>query len=133
MLVTVYKIGKVQRMKNLMLRARVVVRTSKMKISRRCLANYVKQLRQKACITCSSVMCPHSANQIINFEALPLSSLFLKLSIWFMTEQTKGLGPFFLDVTRSRVRPTPSLARWPNGRWFWLPFNGYESGDFVEK
>ena len=81
MLVTVYKVGKMQRMKDLLLRARVVVRTSKMKISRRCLANYVKQLRRKACSTCSSVMCPHSANKIINFEALPLSSLFLKLPI----------------------------------------------------
>lgn len=116
MLVTVYKIGEMQRMKDLPLLARVVVRTSKMKSSRRCLANYVKQLRQKACSTCSSVMYPHSANQIIDFEALPLSSQFLKLPIRFMTEQTKGLGPFFLDVTRSGTRPTPfvgSVAKWP--------------------
>ena len=59
MLVTLYNIGGVHfrllgtnvfhvtaKMKDLLLRARVVVRTSNMKISRRRLADYVKTLRQ---------------------------------------------------------------------------------------
>jgi len=37
-----------QRMKDLLLRARFVVRTSNMKISRRRLGDYVKTLHQKA-------------------------------------------------------------------------------------
>ena len=60
MLVTLYKIGEVhfgllgangfhakERMKVLLLRARVVVKTSKMKISRRHLADYVKICTKK--------------------------------------------------------------------------------------
>ena len=42
-----------QRMKDLLLRLRVVIRTSNAKISRR-LADYVKKLHQKACRTCST-------------------------------------------------------------------------------
>ena len=37
-----------------------------MKISRRCLADYVKTLHQKACRTCSTIIFPHSANQIFD-------------------------------------------------------------------
>ena len=55
-----------QRMKDLPLRAWVVVRTSKMKISRRRLADYVKALHQKACHTCSTIIFLHSTNQIID-------------------------------------------------------------------
>jgi len=43
-------------MKDLLLRARVVVRTSNMKISRRRLAEYVKTLHQKAYRTCSMML-----------------------------------------------------------------------------
>ena len=53
-----------QRMKDLLLRAPVVVRTSNMKISRRCLADYVKTLNQKACCTCSTIIFLHSTNEI---------------------------------------------------------------------
>ena len=53
-------------MKDLLLRARVVVRTSNMKISRRRLADYVKTLHQKACCTCSRILFLHSTNQIID-------------------------------------------------------------------
>ena len=52
--------------KDLLLRARVVVRTSKIKISRSCLADYVKRLRQKACGSCNTTFFPHSTNQIID-------------------------------------------------------------------
>ena len=54
-----------QRMKDLLLRARVFVRTSNMKISRRHLADYVKKLLQKACRTCNTIIFPHSTNKII--------------------------------------------------------------------
>ena len=53
-------------MKDLPLRARVVVRTLNMKISRRRLADFVKTLHQKACRTCSTIIFPHSTNQIID-------------------------------------------------------------------
>ena len=55
-----------QRVKDLLLRTRVVVRTSNMKISRRRLADYVKILHQKACRTCSTIIFLHSTNQIID-------------------------------------------------------------------
>ena len=55
-------------MKVLLLRARIVVRTSNMKISRRRLADYVKTLHQKACRTCSTIMFlrDYSTNKIID-------------------------------------------------------------------
>jgi len=53
-------------MKDLLLRARVVVRTSNMKISRRRLADYVKTLHQKARCTCSTIIFLHSINQFID-------------------------------------------------------------------
>ena len=56
-------------MKDLPLRARVVVRTSNMKISRRHLADYVKTLHQKACCT---IIFLRLSNQIKCFLVLPL-------------------------------------------------------------
>ena len=53
-------------MKDLLLQARVVVRTSNMKISRCRLADYVQTLHQKACCTCSTIIFYHSTNQIID-------------------------------------------------------------------
>ena len=53
-------------MENLPLRARVAVRTSKMKISRRHLPDYVKNFHQKACRTCSTIIFPRSTNQFID-------------------------------------------------------------------
>ena len=53
-------------MKDFLLRARVVVRASNIKISRRHLAHYVKKLHQKACRTCSTIIFPYSVNQIID-------------------------------------------------------------------
>ena len=51
-----------QRMKDLLLVAHVVVRTPKMKISRRYFADYVIKLHQKACRTWSTIIFPHSTN-----------------------------------------------------------------------
>ena len=51
-------------MKDLPLKAGVVVKTSNMKISRRRLVDYVKSSYQKACRTCSTIIFPHSTNQI---------------------------------------------------------------------
>ena len=53
-------------MKDLLLRAWVVVRTAKRKILRRRLADYVKTFHQKVCRTCSTILFPHSTNQIID-------------------------------------------------------------------
>ena len=51
-------------MKDLLLRARVVFRTSNNKISRRRLTDYVKKLHQtEACRTCRTTICPRSTNQ----------------------------------------------------------------------
>ena len=47
-------------------RCRVVVRTSNIKISRRPLADHIKKFHQKACRTWSTVIFPHSTNQIID-------------------------------------------------------------------
>ena len=54
-----------QKMKDVLLRARVVVRTSNTKISRRHLADYVKTLHQKACST-STMIFPCSTNHIVD-------------------------------------------------------------------
>jgi len=54
------------RMKDLLLRARRVLKTSKVKISRRRLADYVKKLHQKACQTHTTIIFLHSTNQIID-------------------------------------------------------------------
>ena len=53
-------------MKDFLLRARVIVRTSNLKISRRRLADYVVKLNQEVCRTCSTIIFPHSTNQIID-------------------------------------------------------------------
>jgi len=52
---------KMSKMKDLPLRALVVVKT----ISRCHLANKVKELYSSACRTCSTIIFPHSTNQII--------------------------------------------------------------------
>ena len=44
---------------------RACVRTSNMKISPRRLADYVKELHQRACRKCSMITFPHSINQSI--------------------------------------------------------------------
>ena len=53
-------------MKDLLLRARVVLRTLRMNNARRRLVDYVKKLDQKARCTCSTIIFPHSTNQIID-------------------------------------------------------------------
>ena len=52
--------------RNLLLRTRLVIRTSNVKISRRRLADFVKTLHQKACRRCSTIIFLHSTNQIID-------------------------------------------------------------------
>ena len=79
MLVTLYKTGEVsfslldangfisrKRMKDLLLLAVVVVRTSNMKNFCRRLGDYVKKLLERACHKCSTITFPHSANHIID-------------------------------------------------------------------
>ena len=70
MLVMLHEIGEVyfrllgtkERMKDVLLPAHVVITTSNMKI----LADCIKNMHQKACHTCSTIIFPHSTNQIID-------------------------------------------------------------------
>ena len=55
-----------QRLKDLPSWARIVVKTSKMKVSRLRLADCVKIFHQKACRTCSTIIFPRSTNRIID-------------------------------------------------------------------
>ena len=54
-----------QRMKDLLLWARVVVRTSNMKIAACRQADCANNLHQNTCCTCSTIIFPNSTNQII--------------------------------------------------------------------
>mgnify|MGYP000223535038 CR=1 FL=1 len=99
-------------MKNLLPRARVVVRTSKMKISRHCLVDYVKTLHQKACGTCSTIIFLHLTNQNIDLwrchcrrrllnsllsippvRATGLSGLRVKISVCAIIKQRSEIMP----------------------------------------
>ena len=68
-----------QRMEDLLLRARVVVRISKLYILRRRLADYAEKLHRKACRTCSTIIFPHLTNQIVDLRRCrwPCQSQFL--------------------------------------------------------
>ena len=57
----------IQRMKDLLLCVHVVAKTLNLEISRYHLADYVKELDLSACRTCSTIIFPHSTNQIIVF------------------------------------------------------------------
>ena len=54
-------------MKDLLLAVHVVVKTLNLEISRCHLADYVKEFYLSACCTCSTIIFPHSTNQIIVF------------------------------------------------------------------
>ena len=54
-----------QRVQDLLLWICVVVRTSNLNISRRCLPDYVKTLQQKAYPTCSTIIFPYATNEIV--------------------------------------------------------------------
>ena len=55
------------RMTDLLLCVHVVVKTLNFEISRCHLADYVKELHQSVCRTCSTITFPYSANHIIAF------------------------------------------------------------------
>ena len=54
-------------MKDLLLCVHIVVKTLNLEISRCHLAGYVKELYQSVCRTCSTIIYPHSINQITVF------------------------------------------------------------------
>ena len=54
-------------MKDLLLCIHVVIKTLNLEISRCHLARYVTELYKNACRTCSTIIFPHSTNQIIVF------------------------------------------------------------------
>ena len=55
------------RMKDLLLRARVVVKTSNMKISHVVFWRLQRNIAPKACCTCSTIILPYSTNEIVEF------------------------------------------------------------------
>ena len=91
-------------MKNLLLWAGDVDRTSKIKISRRRLTEYVENFHQKACRTCSTITFPRSTNQGIDLwrcrcrrrflGCFPLCQRFRKFRLEF-----KWKGPFWFRPT----------------------------------
>ena len=91
-----------QRIKDLLLRARVVVRTSNMKISGRRLAVYVKKLHQKACRT---TIFPLSTNQIIDLWRCRhrCHRHFLNFLIFGSTRNLSSREERSRDVTRGYV------------------------------
>ena len=87
-------------MRDLLLRARLVVGTSNMEISRRHLAD-VKTWHNKACRTCSTIIFPHSTKQINHFTvilSLPLLSSFLKAWLNARNNSTRHRITLFHDV-----------------------------------
>ena len=112
-----------KRMKDLLPRACVVVRTSKMKTSPRRLADYVKRLHQKACRTCSTIIFLHSTNQIIDLwrcQLLPLRKnlsylvvviFFLKLHRFLQFHSFHFAGAVVLPLTGlpQLIREHPNL------------------------
>ena len=90
-------------MKELLLRASVVVKTSNMKISHRRLADYVKTLHQKACRTCSKISFP------IKFKADRLQMIVAakKLSVLqlFISRMPKMCA--ILQLVSAPLNPIP--------------------------
>ena len=68
----------IEMMRDLLLCVHVAVKTINLESSRSRLADYVKELYESACRTCSTIIFSHSTNQIIVFW---LPSSLLKLSI----------------------------------------------------
>ena len=95
-------------MKDLLLRAWVVVPTSNMETSRCHLADCVKKLRQKACRMCTTIIFPHSTNQIVDLWRCPCNScrrflnslmndLLLRARVVVRTSCAKNLRRHFAD------------------------------------
>ena len=73
-----------QRMKDLLLRALIVVETSKRKIQRRRLADDVKKLHKKACHTCSTIIFPHSlicGNVVVIAVVISLTLIIVDIAV----------------------------------------------------
>ena len=96
-----------QRMKDLLLRARVVVRTSNMKISRRHLADYVKKLHQKACRTCSTII----------FLVKPIKSLICGVVVTVAV--VISLTPYFSGKKTVRIKIRYLALK--KMSYFWFP------------
>ena len=89
-------------MKDLLLRACVVVITSKMNISRGRLADYVKTFHQKACRTCCTIIVLNSTNQIIDLRRCLCRSrrCFLNTAL-----ARSVRGWFFARTGRAKIIP----------------------------
>ena len=124
-----------QRMKDLLLWARVVVRTWKIKFSGRRLLDTAKKLHQKACRTGSTIFFPRSTNQIIDLWRFRCCRHFLLPSVSqvfhpFTTESlilcssficTVSLGAYHSSELAGRARlPANAMDQcYRNGSCFW--------------
>ena len=111
-------------MKNFLLRARVVVRTSNTKISRRRLADYVKILHQKVCCMCSTIIFPHSTNQIIDLWRCRCRSQILNSLITFFdaartfTREAKRRYMWRCDFSWHYLNPFSFKSKKTQGRTY---------------
>ena len=120
-LVTLYKLGEVYfRLlgTNFLLQARVVVRTSNMKISRRHLAEYVKKMKQKACRTFSTIIFPLSINEIVDLWRCCSGCLrhFLN-SLLKLDSVTQRINHYPLDKYYQNTISCPIGSAIHPGRW----------------
>ena len=88
---------------NLLLRARVVVKTLKTENSTSSFGRLRQKLHQKACRTCSTIIFPHSTNHIIDLWRccclLALSNIYRNEETGSLTKCTSTLNrTFTLDI-----------------------------------
>ena len=94
-------------MKDLLLSARVVVRTSNIKIPCRRLADYVKTLHQKACCTCSSII----------FFIQPIISLICSFDVAVVILNSLFYRPELLEA---RLTTTDMYSSHTSNQWLAL-------------
>ena len=85
-----------------------------MKISRRRLVDYVKSLHQKACRTCSTIIFPHSINQIIDlWRCRRFYGRHFLNSLLFQSFGTRWV--LDANMTLSRTTKSDSVVEKTNG------------------
>ena len=107
-------------MKDLLLCVHVVIETLKLEISHCHLADYIKEFYLSACRTCSTIILPHSINQIIFWSLLSLSLSCLSSQLIILS----GVGIFACEVSGYLVLRS-SLIALLNCSWQWYHRGGH--------
>ena len=107
-------------MKDLLLCVHVVIETLKLEISHCHLADYIKEFYLSACRTCSTIILPHSINQIIFWSLLSLSLSCLSSQLIILS----GVGIFTCEVSGYLVLRS-SLIALLNCSWQWYHRGGH--------